>query len=353
MVHLCLKDQSNVVSFTNQSWEKVCDSAQAWLGLDGEERSRRYHLIIFDHTLCRRSIRSHVLCRRSYDHTYHLITLTTVRSRRYHLIISTPRLDTIVHQCETMAGYDKESRSQKDLDQASRRQDKKSINSIIECVEKGVNPFRYDSSDLVSPSSGVVATASFAEDLITAHAKGEAHMMTYISDRIQSAKVGFHETIPKLKLQTLSGQLKVKTGHTGTDTAMKSDRNVFARMIVLSKHREIDLRKMLSHCLGVVSYPLANTNASIAKTNKTALLNQIEGLCQNHIVSEIPSDSSLIVDLMAVVHSLPSNLPPTFGQLATYILRRILLVGGRDTYTRLNIVSDRYPAISIKEVEHS
>ena len=216
-----------------------------------------------------------------------------------------------------------------------------------------VNPFRYDSSDLVSLSSGVVATASVAEDLITAHAKGEVHVMTYISDRIQSAKVGFHETIPKLKLQTFSGQLKVKTGRTGTDTAMKSDRNLFARMIVLSKHREIDLRKMLSHCLGVVSYPLANTNGSIAKTNKAALLNQIEELCQNHIVSEILSDSALIVDLMAVVHSLPSNLPPTFGQLATYILRRILLVGGRDIYTRLDIVSDRYPAVSIKEVEHS
>ena len=31
----------------------------------------------------------------------------------------------------------------------------------------------------------------------------------------------------------------------------------------------------------------------------------------------------------------------------------ILLVGGRDAYTRIDVVGDHCPAVSIKEVEHS
>ena len=48
-----------------------------------------------------------------------------------------------------------------------------SVQSILSTIESMINPFNHDSEDLVSLSSGLVASKNVKSDLVEAEVKGE------------------------------------------------------------------------------------------------------------------------------------------------------------------------------------
>ena len=267
-------------------------------------------------------------------------------------VLSQPQRSAIARQCESMAGIrDDVSNTRKDLEPATGKKNEIAVQSVIECITQMVNPFASVHVELVNISSGIVASPTCTKSLMEAEQVGEHAAKQFMADRLQSDTVPFHAPMKKLKLETFS--TKQKSGVTMKNKKQyRNDHALFARLIIMGRKCNVDLRRLLSHSLGNVSYPLASTDGNLAKTNKSALFHHLL-LQYDHVVEEDPVHGCLIIDAMALIQSLPLGaLPRTFGQLAHLLLDIVLARARRNNHERVDMVFDTYPPVSIKCLEH-
>ena len=228
--------------------------------------------------------------------------------------------------------------------------DQRSVEHVLQVTRSIGNPFQ-PSENLVSLCSGVTASDNIAANLLQAEKKGEAQLKKFCEERLVECKVPFYETMHKLNLKTfrsLQKQATVKVK--GKEVILKADRDIFARMIVIAQSRKLDLREVFKHTLGPVPWPLSNADGSFTKTAKVKLVDTIEKDVDP--LPQTPDGSAWIIDLMAVLQSLStSEIPETFQELAKVVLRKCLTHVSSEG--RVDIVSDIYPAISIKNRERS
>lgn len=279
------------------------------------------------------------------------ITLNRGAVQRW--ILSHPERSAITRQCEMMAGMQHEERGHKELDATRIAKDNAAVLSLVSAVESMINPF-LPREDLVCISSGVVATKSVRDDIQSACDKGEAALKNFIQDRVQSSKTDFFSPIKSLKLTTFGDQMK-KSSKTkdGNQVILKNDRRLFARLLVISQSRSVNLKEILTYSLGNISSPLASTDGSLAKTNKAALLACLESKNKDcHVNKTVGDNGALLIDGMALIRSL-KNIPDTFGELADDLLQLIIKMGRKFSCPRVDFVIDRYPAVSIKNAERS
>ena len=205
-----------------------------------------------------------------------------------------------------------------------------------------------ESEDLVSLSSGYVASESVTHDLLTAQKKGTDALTTFVEDRLLSNSKGFYGTLCKLKLGTFSDvQKKSSLSKEGKTVILRAERNLFARLLVIGQSRKVDLRELLVHELGLLPWSLDFFDGSLAKTNKAALSRLLEDGVNS--LQHLPAQASaVIMDAMAILQTL-SKIPDRFSDLAEIMFNRIMLQAGEAT--RVDFVGDQYPEISIKKIE--
>ncbi|KAK6175748.1 hypothetical protein SNE40_014141 [Patella caerulea] len=250
------------------------------------------------------------ICNRDAKTSGGITGFTLNRNAVRRRILSQSQRASINHQCEKLAGVTKDVKSRKDLDNSRKKRDE-AIVRLTDCIKEMINPFNTNNGlDLVSISSGVVATDSVTKDLLEAYDIGDSALIKFIEERLTSNSKPFHEPIKQMKLKTFTNQdkLKMRT-KSGKDVALQSDRKLFSRLLIISQHRKIDLKEVMKYSLGPLSYPLASLNGSLAKTNKSALLHLIEKQSQNHKEDAYPVDAALIIDGMALIQALPKQLP--------------------------------------------
>lgn len=78
----------------------------------------------------------------------------------------------------------------------------------------------------------------------------------------------------------------------------------------------------------------------------------IESSVQNDTVESIPGGSVLILDGMALIQT-TKKLPTYFGELAKQLLTKVIKLGEHHKSSRVDFVIDRYPDVSIKDLERS
>ena len=78
----------------------------------------------------------------------------------------------------------------------------------VSLIEEWSNPFQR-AEERVSLSSGQQVPEDVKQDLLNAREIGEKQLKEFIDNRILSDKVGFYESIKRLKLKTFTS-LKVK-----------------------------------------------------------------------------------------------------------------------------------------------
>lgn len=158
------------------------------------------------------------------------------------------------------------------------------------------------------------------------------------------------ETLNGMKLKNF-GDIQKKPSKSSKLHLLKHDRNMFARLLVAIKSRNINLQEVFKFCLGPISYPLASADGSLAKTNKAMLLKVIEQEVpnNNHVIDTPPQGSALMVDGMAVLQSLNvAKISSTFNQLAQMVLQMVVKLMLLYNSSRVDFVTDRYPDVSIK-----
>ncbi|MPD04383.1 hypothetical protein E2C01_100068 [Portunus trituberculatus] len=140
-----------------------------------------------------------------------------------------------------------------------------------------INPFTYDSKDLVHIVSVVVVPDAIAKDILSAPEKGELCFIEFCRDRLLTDKKGFHDAIKNLKLKSFSDVGKVtKTKTSGKDTVLKSERNLMARLVTIGREREIKIKELLVYTLGPIPLALAYPDGGLMKTQKAKVLHHLE-----------------------------------------------------------------------------
>lgn len=130
---------------------------------------------------------------------------------------------------------------------------------------------------------------------------------------------------------------------------LHNDKKHFARLIVFSQSRKIDLWEILLYSLGAVSCPFART---LSKTNKSALLDLFQSRGEDCCIDHVPANGAIIFVGMSVIQTL-HDVPSTSGELADIILLYMIKLAEKYKCTHLDFVIDWYSNMSIKNVKWS
>ena len=197
--------------------------------------------------------------------------------------------------------------------------------------------------------SGKAASKEIEDDLLNAEKIGKTCLEDFITNRIESDKTPFYSPIKKNSLKTLDVgkkkivRLKDRTMAVKDRTmAVKSDRNTFARLLVIQQKRDIDIRKVVQFELSSLLLSIANEDGTLFKSQKSKLFNYVAD--QIPLVSK-PSNIVHLYDGMVLFQKLPTLT--TFGDISDYILQKLL--HSNSTYSFL--VTDQYLPQSIKSIE--
>ena len=220
------------------------------------------------------------------------LTGITINKGAVHRWISSHHMRAeISRECEAMAGKGVKSRKRKDLDPTRNDKDENNIKTIMSTIESMVNPFNQEIDQIVNLTSGIVASNQLAEDIIGAKVKGEAAIQVFITDRLQAGNVDLFEPLKRFNLKTFSTMAKKKTTKVkGKEIELKSDRNLFARMLLCGNSRNISIETMLQYCLGPLPLSLSTHNGTLVKHPKANLMHHLESIAPEPYLADIPRD---------------------------------------------------------------
>lgn len=256
----------------------------------------------------------------------------------------------IVSECEKMACSTGCPRKKKDLDLSRVKRDEEDVKNVMSALENMINPFKQMDHVLVNIASGRVATPEVADDLLNSKEKGNDDLLLFCSERLSSNREDFYAPLKKRKLKTFGHMSKVsRLSVKGMELSLKSDRDLFARLVVIGKKREMEIAELLSFSLGAVPLSISNHYGTLMKTAKSKLIACLEDLPEAapH-VHVIPEGSTIIIDGMATLQQL-NNIPSTFGELADIVISNLKRMAIFIKSNCVHFVTDRYPADSIKK----
>ena len=151
-----------------------------------------------------------------------------------------------------------------------------------------------------------------------------------------------------MKTSSSAGKLTKTKTWKGELVAVRNTKNFFAKLVLVAKTLEVDMKEVLCYPLRPYPLPFATVDGNMVKTSKCKLMEAIETpVGDDRLAETVPDGSALIIDAMAVFQTM-KPVKETFGSLSTKVLHQIVLIAGR---FRIDFVGDRYPPVSIKAVE--
>jgi hypothetical protein len=170
------------------------------------------------------------------------------------------------------------SRKRKNLDPTRRESHKRDVKSVIHTIESMANPFDVEQTSLIHLASGSIASDAVQQDLLGARSFGEDCFTSFVNKNILSDSPDLFATIKKAKLKTFSSDLKpVKTSTSkGKEISLKSLQNLCARLLLLAKSRDIDMKEVLCYQLGPYPLSIATVDGAPTKTVKSSVMHLLE-----------------------------------------------------------------------------
>ena len=242
------------------------------------------------------------------------------------------------------------------------RRDEKDVQKLMEMFDSGMlsNPFTKLSEDnevmpLINIATGAVVPRPAAERLINAEDLGEAQMDEFIAKRIKSTDVSIWDTLPNLKIYCLERlqKRKVKVGDDKV-ISVSADQELFSRLIIAAKAREIGMKKGLTYESSAVPFALVHSDGTLRKPTKSALLAVLEddvAVSARLPVQTEGQSTCLIIDGMALIQMLKTGGSNTFGDQSLMYFKAITAFFEQYKCSRVDIVFDSYRDMSIKAGE--
>ena len=168
----------------------------------------------------------------------------------------------------------KKSTCHADLHSSRIAQDEKDVAAMVDVIKNWTDPLAVH-MQLSSISTVAVATTGIAEDLTTAYKVGETAYADFKKTRLESQPptLRFNGKLKKQKLKTSNALLKTKTLAKGkdTETVLRADQNLFARMIIIPESSNLQMQDVLKHRSGPLLASLACNNGFPARPIRHSL----------------------------------------------------------------------------------
>ena len=236
-----------------------------------------------------------------------------------------------------------EDQGHRDLKKANTRKDESEIQKITRVItDRFGNPFSINGpvpledetpDPLINIATGVVAPSDVTHDLLSAKSIGKKALIDFATERLNRCEVSLSSPIKRFKLKTFANiQHPKKSLSAEKVKSIDSDRELFGRLLVVSKDRKIDLQKFFKYELSNVPLALTNNDGSLAKTNKAQTMRDLESYAPSiHTTDSFIDDperdldqTAVFIDYMVVVQSLSAKGGVrTFGQLLFEVIKYI------------------------------
>ncbi|CAB4038033.1 Hypothetical predicted protein, partial [Paramuricea clavata] len=160
-----------------------------------------------------------------------------------------------------------------------------------------------------------------------------------MEDNILSSEPDVYAPIKKFSLQTFSTLAKKVSSKkkNGDVIELKNSKELFAKMLLIAKNRNLDLKEVLQYSLRPFPLSLATLEGNLVKSTKSKLLNIIENEVEEALVEHIAGENALIIDTMALLQSMKIR-STTFGELALEILTRIVQMASFSNSKRVDLI---------------
>ena len=91
--------------------------------------------------------------------------------------------------------------------------------------------------------------------------------ISFVENRLKSNEIDLYAPLPKSNLQAFGNMVNSMTvKSTATSVVFKTDRGVFARMVVVEQHRQMNMEEVLRYLLGPLPWPLKTADGTPTKT---------------------------------------------------------------------------------------
>ena len=132
------------------------------------------------------------------------------------------------------------------------KNDEKVVQHYYSIIKSWQNPFEH-SEKFAGLSSQIEALPAVQKDLMNAATMGESTFKDFLQNVIESNNFGFYEAIKKNKLHSFNAAIitKIMKVH-GEDIIIKNHRETFARVLLIQRTFEIDIKEVLRHELSSV-----------------------------------------------------------------------------------------------------
>ena len=200
------------------------------------------------------------------------------------------------------------------------KSDNESLNKIL-----SMNPFdvNVDKSYFFNIATGKSAKEETTAFLLSIYQIG-SEMRQKFTEECRKEPKRFEERINCRKLytfQTGCGRKKI-SNKDGKVVAACMVRDIFGSVLRLSLEISIDMAEVLRHSLTPVPLSFSHVNGTMLRSPKSALMKHLE----SKIKSSPPTSINVtIIDTMFFMH-LQVNLSDTFGGIAKYLLRSLMIV---------------------------
>ena len=206
------------------------------------------------------------------------------------------------------------------------------VKTVSTVTERMINPFQImeqcDTNDtevmqLLNIAIGSVAPQEIADDLQKAKEIGKNQFEKFVEKRINSNEEDFYKAVTRNDLKTFSSLEKNSKALSKSKQKLLNvnvDRQLFGRLPVISKDRDVDVEELFSYELSSASSSLFNIDSSVVKCSKSKLLEELEkGQETFETLPDEVKPATWIIDFMALIRMLltESSDAKTFGELLT------------------------------------
>ena len=192
-------------------------------------------------------------------------------------------------------------------------------------ISSMANPFVSNQAELVYISSGIEVQTDVADSILQAEQLGEHQFSELYQHNLFTDNPDIFSKFKKNKLQTFLSKTLTARDSRGRQVAMKTSRDLFARVLILSKTREISLEELLSYSLSDYPLSLATASGGIVKTAKAKMFEILEGMAVDPVVEadDIGQRKALIIDAMAVVQLINGKWK-TFSEFTDFLFNHLV-----------------------------
>lgn len=245
-------------------------------------------------------------------------------------------------------------RTRKDLDDTKCQKHENSVCDVLETMSNMMNPFSTDQAGLVNITSGVELQSDAARSLLDAEELGEGQFSEFCQSNLFTDGADIFTKLKRNNLRTFTSKKIAVKDNKGQHLAVKTSRDLFARLLVISRTREIDLKGLLTYSLTDYPLSIATTSGDLIKTAKSKMFEILEGAANNPVVDveSLGEGNAIIVDALAVLQVMKGKWK-TFGDFADAVFAYLANLCRRYKAVRLDFVADRYPEVSIKNAERA